>query len=207
VTYGETERRILRVGCAVIVVALVGAVVMQAVLASAQRGSASTGCIARQQQLLANGRSPSGSSWTIRASISNNGSCHAWLLGMAFAPFGTPVGSWSGAWRVPVGGQLADTFTIGAQDESSGSERVFSGIVGRRVRDISLIRSEGSKMVVHPRLPPQELRQRFGWLRNMRYFMRYYSVGDNVTTVKLRNYRGEVIYTAQGEEGGFHGPL
>jgi hypothetical protein len=164
-------------------------------------------CIHRQQHLIANGRSPSGKHWTVTATIRNDGSCDAWFFGMGFAPSGTSAGSWSGGWRIPAGGHLSTNFTIGAQDEAEGPERAFSGTAGVTVKTVVLTTSNGKRLRFHPKLPSERLRKRFVWLRNVRYFLRYYPTGQHVKTAMLLNSRGALIYTEHGEEGEFDGPM
>lgn len=198
----------VRMRLAVVLLALsTSALVVHAAVASPRGASVSRRCMDRQQHLVAKGESPTGSPWTATASISNNGSCNAWLVGMEFVPFGAPAGRWKGAWGIPAGSHLPDRFTIGALDEGSGSERSFSGVAGARVRSIAVTTSTGEHFTIHPKLPPPKLRKRFVWLRNMRYFIRYYPVGQHVKIAKLLNSRGEVIYIARGAEGEFDGPF
>ncbi len=175
--------------------------------ASTRDATAFGGCIHRQQHLIAKGQSPSGGVWTVGATIQNNGSCSDWRLGMEFDPSGASRGRWSGAWGIPSGGHLSASFTIGAQDEAAGTERAFSGVVGVRVKTLALTTSSGERFTIHPKLPPKRLLKRFVWLRNLRYFVRYYPTGQPLKSARLLNSRSEVIYVARGEEGGFNGPL
>jgi hypothetical protein len=160
-------------------------------------------CIHRQHHLIAQGPSPSGKRWTVTAMIHNNGSCEAWLLGIDVRPSGTPRGSSSWGWSIQAGGHLSNGFTISARDENDGSVRTFYGAAGERVRTIVLMMSNGENLTIHPKLPRMQFRKRFVWLRNMRYFVRYYPPGHHVRAATLLNSRGEVIEKRGGEEGSF----
>ena len=174
---------------------------------STQGATVSAPCTQRQQQSIAKGRSPSGSRWSIAARISNDGSCRNWLLDMDFVPSGGRRGRWTVGWGIPADGHLSSGFTIGALDEASVSERVFMGVVGARVRSVIVTNSKGDRLKIHPKLPSAPLRKRLGWLRNMRYFIRYYPRGQHARVVKLLDADGRVIYAARGEEGEFTGPI
>jgi hypothetical protein len=71
---------------------------------------------------------------------------------------------------------------------------------------IVLTTNKGSHVTIHPKLPPRRLRKRFIWLRNMRYFIRYYPPGQHVRVARLFNSQGDLLYKARGWEGGFEGP-
>ncbi|MDX6601449.1 MAG: hypothetical protein QOF13_651 [Solirubrobacterales bacterium] len=173
----------------------------------------------KHRQPIAHGDSPSGTPWTVTVSIRENGhNCSAWLLGFEFRPDQKPYshsweaeaelsrqipmpGSFSWGWGIPAGGHLPNDFTISGQDEYEGSERVFAGAAGGSVKSITLTMSSGKHMVIHPRLPGQALRQRFVWLRNLRYFVSYYHLGSHVQKVAVRSANG--VSTIRGNEGAF----
>lgn len=178
------------------------------VFSSATRDASVAGaCVHRQHRLVAKGTSPGSKQWSVIATIRNNGGCNTWLLGMNFDPSDGLRGSWSGAWSIPARGHLFDGATIGAQDEAAGSERVFSGVTGVHVRTVVLSMSDGERITVHPKLVSARSRKQFVWLQDMRYFVYYYPAGQHVKVARLLNSRDEVIFTAQGEEGLFEGPM
>lgn len=187
----------------VLVVLLASAVIVQVSMASSRKPFAAERCVRSQKHLIADGRSPSNKHWTVTAEIRNNGSCRAWLFSMDFRPSGTLRGSSRWAWRIPAGGHLGKKFTMNAQDESAGSDRAFYGAVGASVETIELTMSKGKRIVVHPKLPPLVLRERFVWLRNVRYVVRYYSAGKHVRVARLINGRGGLSDVVQGSEGEF----
>jgi len=131
--------------------------------------------------------------WSVVASIENDHDCGAWLLGMNFRPKGIERASWKGFWEIPAGGHLPDTATIAAQDEATGEARVVSGVVGWRVRTVAFRTKSGRKFVVHPKAPGLALRRRYVWLQNLRYFLRFYRVGDPVRTARLIDSHGHTL--------------
>lgn len=174
------------------------------------------------RQPIAHGDSPNGIPWTVAVSIRDNGhNCSDWLLGFEFRPDRKPYshrweaqvnkqipmpGSFSWGWGIPAGGHLPNDFTISAQDAYEGSERVFAGAAGGGVESITLTMNSGRHVVIHPRLPSLVLRQRFVWLRNLRYFVSYYRLGSNVQEVTVRSARGVVTVRGNevtGDEGAF----
>jgi len=173
---------------------------------------------------VAHGDSPKGTPWTVAVSIRNNGrNCSAWLLGFEFRPDEKPYshsweaeaelrrkipmpGSFSWSWGIPTGGHLPKDFTISGRDEYEGSERVFAGAAGGDVKSITLTMSSGKQMTIRPQLPSEALRERFVWLRNLRYFVSYYRLGRHVQKVTVRSSKG--VFTVRdneivGDEGTF----
>lgn len=169
------------------------------------------------RQPIAHGDSPNGIPWTVTASIRDSGrNCSAWLLGFEFRPDRKPYshsweaeinkqipmpGSFSWGWGIPVGGHLPNDFTISGRDEYEGSERIFAGAAGGSVKSITLTMTSGQHVVIRPRLPSRALRQRFVWLRNLRYFVSYYPLGSHVQKVTVRNAKG--VVTIRGDAGAF----
>jgi hypothetical protein len=176
----------------------------------------------RHRQPIAHGKSPNGIPWTVTVSIRDSGrNCSAWLLGFEFRPDRKPYshsweaqiakqtpmpGSFSWSWRVPVDGHLPNDFMISGRDDYEGSERVFAGAAGGSVKSMTLMMSSGRHVVIRPRLPGRTLRQRFVWLRNLRYFASYYPLGSHVQKVTVRSARGIVTVRGNevtGDEGAF----
>lgn len=179
--------------------------VLPAVSASSDSGG-SGNCIQPQQQLIDRGLNPSGDPWTITATIRKNAGCANWLFGSKFVPAGKVRGSFSFGWGIPSGGHLSDAFTIDARDESSNSERVFGGAVGGRVTRIVVQMSNGGPLTIHPKLPARRLREKFVWLRNVRYAMSFYPAGAHATKVTLYSADGKVVERLSPIEGAFSGP-
>jgi hypothetical protein len=180
--------------------------VLPAFSASSDEARGSGNCIQPQQQLVNSGSNPSGDPWTITASVRKNDGCDSWLFVSRFLPAGKVRGSFAFGWGIPAGGHLSDSFTIGARDESSNSERVFGGMVGARVTRIVVEMSSGGSLTIHPALPAKKLREKFVWLRNVRYAMRFYPAGRHATKVTLYSRDGKVVERVGPIEGAFTGP-
>lgn len=191
--------------------ALLGAYLLLAygfnvVAAPLQAASASDTCGQAQHQLVDKGIGPSSKPWTVEGSVEDNNGCDSWLLGMNFQPVGTKAGSTLWQWGIPAKGHLSDGFTLSAQDEVAEAGRTFYGATGARVRTAVVRMSKGKALRIHPKLPTQQLRKRFVWLRNMRYFVYFYPAGRRAKAVTLLSGNGQVIEKLAGLEGGFEGP-
>lgn len=180
--------------------------VLPAFSASPETANGSEQCVQKQEKLVDSGLNPSGDPWTIKATIRKNDGCDSWLFVSKFVPAGKVRGSFSFGWGIPAGGHLSNAFTIGAQDESSNSERVFAGAVGGRVTRIIVQMSSGGPLTIRPKLPAKRLREKFVWLRNVRYIMRFYPAGSYATKVTLYSADGKVVERLRPVEGEFSGP-
>lgn len=187
----------------VLCIVLIGVLIAQPAAAGSLGPVGSKQCVRRQSHLVAAGKNPSGEHWTVAASIQNNGGCRAWLLRIEFRPSGTPRGSSRWGWRIPAGGQLSAKFMIQAQDEGTDSGRVRYGAVGVGVRKVVLTMSNGDQVLIHPKLFPLSMRERFSWLRGVRYFLRYYPAGEHVRVARLFDATGGLVRDERGSEGEF----
>lgn len=138
-----------------------------------------------------------GEAWSVISSIENGHACGKWALGMEILPQNVTPGSWKGMWEIPASGHLPASATISARDETTGESRVVSGIVGWHVRSVVFKTRSGRRFVAYPKAPEAKLLKRFVWLRNLRYFLRFYPLGDPVKVAKLRDSRGAIIETAR----------
>lgn len=155
-------------------------------------------CIKAQRRGLASGTTPTGRTWKVSAQIRPESACRSWFLQVNFIPSGTHTGSWSWGHRIKKGGHLADGFGIVGEDAVSEVGRVFSGIVGGRTRTVAVTLSDGKHMTIHPKLPGLRQRDRFAWLHNLRYFVRFYPAGGRAKVVKLLDAQGKVLEVKGG---------
>lgn len=172
----------------------------------AERAAAES-CIRPQLRVLSEERGHHGKRWRVKASVRNNGGCDAWLFAVEFFPSWTYAGSWRGAWGIPAGGHLSNGFTISARDEVEKTDRAFSGVTGARVKSVIMTTNSGQHYTISPRLPDKRLRRHFVWLRNMRYFIRYYPAGQSAKTVRLLDSNGKLISLIRAQEGEFDDSL
>lgn len=163
-------------------------------------------CIEPVDQRVAEGISPSGSRWTYDGTIKTNGSCERWLLGAEFAPFGPHEQGWGGGIDIEARGSLSPDFALMAHDLPGPSQRAISGITGSRMREVLVWLGNGEEIVIRPHLVPKALGQRFVWLRNLRYFVRFYPEGSHVTKVRVRDATGKVTFSGGGVFGSFESP-
>jgi hypothetical protein len=165
--------------------------------------TAVAGCIERHSVPIAKGTSPSGETWTVEGSIGNNGGCGEWLFGMDFDL--PKVSNWTWGTGIPAGGHLTQTFKLDASDflQEDGTTRVFSGTAGGAVARIVATLSDGEHISIKPRSPSAKLRRAVAWLRNVRYFVRYYPPDGFVTSVSLLDSSGQLVYRTSGAGGSF----
>lgn len=155
-------------------------------------------CIKPQQHGLASGPTPTGRTWKVSARIRPESACRSWFLQVNFIPSGTHAGSWAWGHRIEKGGHLADGFGIVGDDTVSEVGRVFSGIVGGRTKTVAVTLSNGKHITIHPKLPSPRQRDRYAWLHNLRYFVRFYSAGGRAKVVKLLDAQGKVLEVKGG---------
>lgn len=151
-------------------------------------------CIKRHEVPIAKGTSPTGWEWSVAGSIGpNGGGCRDWLFGMEFDLEG--VGSWGSSTGIPVGGHHGQNAEVDANDNllPDGSDRVFSGFVSGEVTKVLVTLSNNQHLVIHPKLPSAKLRREVVWLRNVRYFVRYYRPEGFVTEVASFDRAGLLV--------------
>jgi hypothetical protein len=151
-------------------------------------------CIKRHRVPIARGTSPSGWPWAVDGSIGNNGSCREWLFGMDFELQGATNWGWSTG--IPAGGHLGRHVEVDASDNLllDGSDRVFSGTVDGEVAKVVVTLSNNKHLAFRPKAPRRQLREKVGWLRNVRYFVDYYPPEGFVTGVATFSRSGQLLY-------------
>jgi hypothetical protein len=165
--------------------------VAAAVMVLAQPAGA---CIKRHEVRIAKGASPTGWRWSVSGSIGpNGGGCRDWLFGMNFNLEGAV--SWGSSTGIPVGSSYGPSPEVNASDYLllDGSDRVFSGFVGGEVTKVLVTLSNNKHLVIHPKLPRSKLRRNVVWLRDVRYFVRFYRPEGFVTGVASFNRAGLLV--------------
>lgn len=155
---------------------------------------AAEACIKRHEVPIAKGTSPSGYHWSLGGSIGpNGGACRDWLFGMNFNLEGAL--SWGSSTGIPVGGNYGRHPEVDASDNLlvDGSDRVFSGFVSGEVAKVLVTLSNNKHLVIHPQAPRPKLRRDVVWLRNVRYFVRYYRPEGFVTGVRTFSRSGQLL--------------
>lgn len=188
---------------ALLALALLYLAVVYVVPAFSNPERASSNCTLHERHVIGSGALPDHRAWRVVADVRSNGGCSTWLLRVEFYPFGTYAGSWRGSWGIPAKGHLASNFAISAQDAFNPAKRAISGIIGKRVKKVVAVTTDGSYLVIRPQLPPRRLMLHNVWLRNFRFFVRYYSPGTRVRIIRLFNSDGKSLGVVHGEEGEF----
>lgn len=181
--------------------------------------TASTRGSCSEHHLIAAGTSSSDSHWRAVGHIrENDGSCKPWwlwgveifstpkVIHRAGRSIKIPTILFGMEQSIPTGKYLPDAFTVSGQDQKIGSKRVFAGVAGINIKSVVLALSDGKLVTIHPVQPPAGLRKRFVWLRNMRYFVQYYSAKSQVRVVIARNFKGRIVARVGGLGGDFSAP-
>ncbi len=164
--------------------------------------SAGANCIKPHSVPIASGTSPNGSPWTVEGSIRNNGNnCRGWLLGMDFEFRGGT--SWSWGTGIPAGGHLRNGSAIEAFDnlQEDGTTRIFSGSVNGEVAKVMATLSNNKHLTFRPKSPSAQLRHKFTWLQNIRYFVTFYPPEAFVTGISTFSASGQLLYRDRSFEG------
>jgi len=159
-------------------------------------------CIKRHEVAIDKGASPTGWDWSVSGSIGpNGGGCRDWLFGMNFNLEG--VASWGSGTGIPVGGSYGRHPEVEASDYllRDGSDRAFIGFVGGEVTKVLVTLSNNKHLVIHPKLPRPKLRRHVTWLRDVRYFVRFYRPEGFVTGVASFDRAGLLVSRDKTFEG------
>jgi hypothetical protein len=170
----------------------------------ASSGLASAACTKPHHYSIGSGPMPSGETWTVTASIKNNGSCDDWLFGLDYSlgEFGN-YGSGTG---IPAGGHVPrEYFKLDAQDldTGNGSEAALVGYTGNEGTKVVGRMKDGSRFVVKPQLAPAKLRKRVDWLRSFRFFVYFHPTESRIETLSVFSRGGRLIFRTKSLEGSF----
>lgn len=79
----------------------------------------------------------------------------------------------------------------------------ISGVTTSRAIKLQLELNDGEELTVEPALPPPPLRQRFAWLRAVRYFDVFFSASQRVKVVTAFARSGAVLGRSKSRHGLF----
>jgi hypothetical protein len=162
-------------------------------------------CVKSKRLLLERGHDRAGERWEVAASIRANAGCATWLLKLEISPSGTRAGTWRWGRAIQPAGSLPASFSIAASDEVARVGRAFSGMTSGAVRSVVLHTKEGRALVIHPKRPPIGLRRRYVWLRNVKYFVRFFPRHDHARVAEGYGARHARLFKVLGSEGAFEG--
>jgi hypothetical protein len=173
--------------------------------ASAEGKGVTTQCVKSKRLMLERGHSQAGERWKVAASIQANPGCATWLLKLEVSPSGTRAGTWRWGQAIQPNRSLPPGFTIAAGDEVARVGRAFSGMTSGAARFVVLHTVEGRRIVIHPKRPAIDLRRRYEWLRNVKYFVRFYPPHDHVRVAEGYGAGHIRLFKVAGSEGAFEG--
>jgi hypothetical protein len=149
--------------------------ISQAAPAQAQGGS---------NPVVAQGRSPAGVRWRIRAKRYRDYAIFDFSVGDGSDGYGSEL-------KLPIPHSFIFTADTGS-DVDPHHESDLSGITARRVSKLVLDMSKGHSIKVHPQVAPQ-IAPGFEWLNDFRFFDRFYLGHRYPVWVKALDARGHVL--------------
>ncbi|MGN6663869.1 MAG: hypothetical protein ACTHK6_06665 [Solirubrobacterales bacterium] len=90
----------------------------------------------------------------------------------------------------------------GGSDIDDHSESDLNGVAAARTVKLQLKMDDGEVLVVDPTLPPYALRQRFPWLKGMRFFAIFFPDTERPKLVTAFDSRGHMLGRSKSH-GGF----
>jgi len=165
--------------------------------------TAKADCVKAQRLILERGHNRKGEHWKVAAGIRANTGCATWLLSLEVSPSGTRAGTWRWGRAIQPHGTLPADFGIAAGDDVARVGRAFSGMTSGRTRSVLLHTREGRTIVIHPKRPTVAMRRGHKWLRNVRYFVRFYPQGEHVRVAEGYDAGGTRLFKVAGSEGSF----
>jgi hypothetical protein len=163
-------------------------------------------CVKTQRLILERGHNSRGEKWMVAAGVRANNGCATWLLSLEVAPSGTRAGTWRWGRAIQPNGSLPADFGIAAGDEVARVGRVFSGMTSGTTRSVVVHTWEGKTIVIHPKRPVMAMRRRHEWLKNLKYFVRFYPRGDHVRVAEGFDAGHTRLFRVAGSEGAFETP-
>ena len=115
---------------------------------------------------------------------------------MTFNPFGSDGVSWSGAYSLPIGGSLPNTFVIDSEQVREHGAIVYGGITSGNAVEVEAKTRSGKWVSIETQAP--QMATPPIWLRNLRYFIEYLPGDEKVERVRVRDKAGGILY--QGAE-------
>jgi hypothetical protein len=162
-------------------------------------------CVKSKRLMLERGYNPAGERWKVAASIQANPGCVTWLFKLEISPSGTRAGTWRWGQAIQPNRSLPAGFTIAAGDEVARVGRAFSGMTSGAAKCVVLHTVKGRTIVIHPKRPAIALRRRHEWLRNVKYFVRFYPQHDHVSVAEGYGAGHIRLFRVAGSEGAFEG--
>lgn len=182
------------------------AVTVSAWVSAADGETAESSCVKTQQLVLERGHNRSGEHWKVAAGVRANPGCATWLLSLEVAPSGTRRGTWRWGQAIQPNGSLPADFGIAAGDEVASIGRAFSGMTSGQTRSVRLHTREGRTIVFYPKRPTIAMRRGHKWLRNVKYFVRFYPRGEHVRVAEGYDAGHTRLFKVTGSEGAFDTP-
>lgn len=151
--------------------------------------------------IVARGESAHGVPWMIRAARERSARPVRRYINVSFSIQGAFDVGWSTTMRLPRPGWFVLHGTFG-EEVDQYPESDFSGVAEWRVAGVEMTMSDGSIVVMQPVFAPKRLRERFPWLRGLRFFDQFFRTGIWPEVVTAFNRGGAVIARSKTRFGG-----
>lgn len=182
------------------VAGVLAATLVAATVVADVTGAQACGCgLQSAGPVVAHGKSPAGIPWQIRASRidSRTVDIHFDLKTPGYEDAG-----YFTSLELP----LSDRFIFTADTGSNISpypESDLSGVASGRVHRIHVRMSEGGPLEFRPHLAPRSVRKRFPWLRELRFFDRFFANERDPLVATAYDARGNVLTRVKSNLGLF----
>jgi len=176
--------------------------VLTAILAIGAMSAGTAGacaCGESRGPVVANGLSPNGVPWKVRASRP----VHSEII-VSFEM--EPPAYYDVGYDTTLSSPVPKSFVFTAdtgEDLDPYPESDLSGVTDRRVRTLSVKMSAGQPLVIQPRLAPASIRTRFKWLRGLRFFDQFYAAGPLPEVATASDASGHQLARIKSNRGSF----
>lgn len=168
------------------------------------RGATACACGEFQGPVVAHGKSLYGVPWRIKATLfSRTRTQPRWVYISFSMPSVFGVG-WGTGLDLPIHRAFVLSAITGTEI-TPYPEGDLSGVAAHDVATLQVGMSDGSSLTIQPEFAPSHIRDRFPWLRGLRFFDAFFPAGPRPEVVTALNAAGSVI--AHGRTNRGHFPL
>lgn len=180
--------------------ALITVLLVVVSVAALSGGASACACGEVNGPVVARGTSPGGLRWQINARYVAHSTEDKPYLVVDFTT-GDPQDGGGYGLAVPFKYSGVDAAADG--DLEQYSEGVLSGIADRRVVKLKMKMGNGRVLTVEPALAPARLRQRFFWLRRVRFFFSFFPVSGKPRLLTAFDPDGHMLGRGKVQHGHF----
>lgn len=186
---------------------LAGPILLLAVLMTAVLGtgaSSACGCGEFKGFVVARGESLYGVPWRIEASHPHTDASGRRGVEFAFEfdPPASPESGYFKGMNLPISKRLVFSANAGSEVDPY-PEGDVSGVTGSRAATLRVAMSDGGELLIEPQLASPRLRERFPWLRRLRFFDYFFAAGPQPVRITAFDSTGSVLAASSSRRGSF----